>query len=581
MEKKKIIGLSLTGVFVTSLIVGIPLYLNRFQNSKDEDSYAFLPQIRIEEVVPKYLWQEFTVWANLSANTSQIEYDLYLNDQQLYSGKCANNSNINYTFNPLNPSRYNFTIIAEDENNLTKSESIIILILDDSDFDGDNLYDHQESLQFHTDPTKNDTDSDGLRDDLELFTYKSNPNSNDSDSDHLLDYLEIFTYHTNPISNDSDSDGLQDYEEIFTLFTNATSNDTDGDLVDDFSEIYLFLKNPLIKDTIPRIWEGGAVNISFHYKEGMPQYFPSYHTFTKDVYAVPRTFYRFLCNLIQNGTSYIESLIRAGPIKIMIIDNFNSGDIEERVHGSTCVSICDETISATVGSTNNTKFFSIIKYSVSELDRSWKTAINYAIAQGVDVISLSQVSYYGSTLYFDLIQECIEKYDISFCSGTGNDNQGDPTQILSNSIRYPALHPSTIVIGGVVSTDGHWKRWDNGIEGSTWGRSSMVYNDTTYNCSVDLVANCQRRILFTTYFGVSWAIPQVAAVCGLLLNANPYLTPLEIRQILINSTNQINPDQYSYDQNPFVNSQPNWDPEVGYGMLNPAEAIKLAVDFTN
>ncbi|MHA1673910.1 MAG: S8 family serine peptidase [Promethearchaeota archaeon] len=121
------------------------------------------------------------------------------------------------------------------------------------------------------------------------------------------------------------------------------------------------------------------------------------------------------------------------------------------------------------------------------------------------------------------------------CTGTGNDNRGDPDVVGVNTLRYPSLHPDTLVIGGIVfNTDSNqWERWDEGSSqpGSNWGRSFMVYDSTGYYSALELVANCERTIVFQEYYGVSWAIPKVAGIVATMLWANPYLSPSIVRHI--------------------------------------------------
>jgi hypothetical protein len=65
-----------------------------------------------------------------------------------------------------------------------------------------------------------------------LSTYDS-----DSDGDEISDYDETAIYFTNPLSNDTDQDRLSDYDEIFVYETNPNNADTDGDGMNDFDEI--------------------------------------------------------------------------------------------------------------------------------------------------------------------------------------------------------------------------------------------------------------------------------------------------------------------------------------------------------
>ncbi|MCF2139346.1 MAG: S8/S53 family peptidase [Candidatus Lokiarchaeota archaeon] len=230
----------------------------------------------------------------------------------------------------------------------------------------------------------------------------------------------------------------------------------------------------------------------------------------------------------------------------------------------------------------------MLSYFVSENNRSWGTAFQYAIAQGVDVISLSQVSTYGSTPFFDEISECIEKYHIIFSAGTGNDNRGDPVLNATNNLRYPATHPDTLVVGGIIQNThvnpSQWKHWNEGPgnPGSNWGRGVVNYNNSNYYSAVELVTDCKRHIAFSDYYGVSWAIPQIAGMAAALIYSNSLLTPSDVRILLISTAIQITPSLYNYTNSHFTNSTnwpTGWNPEVGYGMPDINLAITQALSI--
>ena len=117
-----------------------------------------------------------------------------------------------------------------------------------------------------------------------------------------------------------------------------------------------------------------------------------------------------------------------------------------------------------------------------------------------------------------------------------------------------------------------------GAAGSNWGRAKIVYNNTEYFSAVELVADCHSRIAFSDYYGVSWAIPQVAAMAASILFQNLLLKPDDVRELLITSAIQITPSLYTYAEAPFNFEGwfEGWNPEVGYGMPNIEMALQLA-----
>ncbi|MHA1796461.1 MAG: S8 family serine peptidase, partial [Promethearchaeota archaeon] len=493
---------------------------------------------------------------------------------------------------------YNISLEIMDFMNFTKENSTQLTVLQDIDSDNDQLFDHQEISYYLTNPNLNDTDADLLTDVEEILRYFTDPLQNDTDEDLLYDGAEILTFHTDPLQNDTDQDGFLDGEEIFTYSTNPAANDTDSDGCDDFSEVKFFATDPTILDCSPPYWDGGLVDIQANFRPGEPKFIPFSEKpkSSENMYSIPRLLYLYLCERIRNDRAntsingsksnffYISALQRVSPVQILVIDAFNSTELEERVHGNTCVNILEETLESIFGSNSLSRNFSIIKYSVAENNRSWATAFEYAIAKGVDVISLSQVSSYGSIPFFDEISLCVNKYQIIFVSGTGNDNRGDPVINATNNLRYPATHPNTLVVGGVILnsqvTPSRWERWNEGIgaAGSNWGRAKIVYNNTEYFSAVELVADCHSRIAFSDYYGVSWAIPQVAAMAASILFQNLLLKPDDVRELLITSAIQITPSLYTYAEAPFNFEGwfEGWNPEVGYGMPNIEMALQLA-----
>jgi hypothetical protein len=116
--------------------------------------------------------------------------------------------------------------------------------VNDADTDDDRLSDGQEVHTYGTEPDDADSDGggeedgdevDGGRDPLDAFDdiYVSNT---DTDGDDLTDDDETNIYGTDPNDVDSDDDGLDDYNEVMVWGTDPNETDTDGDGVDDYVE---------------------------------------------------------------------------------------------------------------------------------------------------------------------------------------------------------------------------------------------------------------------------------------------------------------------------------------------------------
>ncbi|MDJ0576930.1 MAG: S8 family serine peptidase [Xenococcaceae cyanobacterium MO_234.B1] len=68
---------------------------------------------------------------------------------------------------------------------------------------------------------------------------------------------------------------------------------------------------------------------------------------------------------------------------------------------------------------------------------------------------------------------------------------------------------------------------------------------------------------FPNFFGTSAAAPHAAAVAALMQDANPYITPAEIREILARTAIDMGSEGYDFD--------------TGYGFINAERAVKAAI----
>jgi len=114
-------------------------------------------------------------------------------------------------------------------------------------------------------------------------------------------------------------------------------------------------------------------------------------------------------------------------------------------------------------------------------------------------------------------------------------------------------------------------------------REGYRYSSSGYGSHLDVVA-CGEKILTTAgnvdyvnFDATSAAAPQVAGVAALVLSVNPNLTARQVNDIIKITASKIEGDGYDYQNKP-INENINglWNEEVGYGLVNAYEAVKLA-----
>ncbi|MGX8797108.1 S8 family peptidase [Fusibacter sp. JL298sf-3] len=164
--------------------------------------------------------------------------------------------------------------------------------------------------------------------------------------------------------------------------------------------------------------------------------------------------------------------------------------------------------------------------------------IYHAVAQGADVINMSLGGGRYVQAYSDACDYAVQQ-GVVVVAATGNDSR--------NSISYPAKYASTIAVGNIDVNKQRWgtSNYGDGLEIMAPGRNVL---STTPNNK------------YARYTGTSMATPHVAGIVGLMVAANPNITPNEVRQILRNTAENVGPA---------------W--EYGYGLVDAEAAVREAL----
>ena len=123
--------------------------------------------------------------------------------------------------------------------------------------------------------------------------------------------------------------------------------------------------------------------------------------------------------------------------------------------------------------------------------------------------------------------------------------------------------------------------WVIGVGASTEDNKKAHYSN--YGDNIDILAPGGRgdgglvaakySTTYTKRFnGTSASAPIVAGVVALMLEVNPYLTPKQVRKILINTTEKIDSENANYNSNGFSHTH-------AYGKVNATRAVSLAKTY--
>ena len=169
----------------------------------------------------------------------------------------------------------------------------------------------------------------------------------------------------------------------------------------------------------------------------------------------------------------------------------------------------------------------------------------WAISHDADIINLSLGTANQSAALTAAIAEA-EAQGIVVIAASGNNGlAGDP-------VRYPAALDTVIAVGAT------------GVDGVHWPQSSRSPTLDVVAPGEDIMSLAGSATdAYRQMSGTSMATPQVAGTVAILLQADPTLTPAQIRTLLRSTADDLGVVGH--------------DPEYGYGLLDPVEAL-AAVD---
>lgn len=175
----------------------------------------------------------------------------------------------------------------------------------------------------------------------------------------------------------------------------------------------------------------------------------------------------------------------------------------------------------------------------------WASGVRYSVEQGARVINLSAGGSGGSSSLTRAIESAIAS-GVVFVTITNNDGEGN--------VDYPGNLEAPITVGA-TERDGSktsFSNWGEGIDMVAPGRDIF-----TVNLSGNL----------SSWWGTSFAAPQVAGAAALLLSLNPELDHHSIASLLTAGAEDLIGDD---------NDTPGFDDYYGWGRLNIYNSLILA-----
>src|SRR6266508_4110794 len=271
----------------------------------------------------------------------------------------------------------------------------------------------------------------------------------------------------------------------------------------------------------------------------------------------------FASNGINVGTMGTGTFVTTGPI----------GAAGLAFHGTACAGVAAASINNTLGVAGLAGLCQIIPVAFqtgSEME--FKAGINYAVANGAKVLSMS----FGNGYVYEAVNPWTTADPvIAAAAATGlvmcaaTHNQG-----MLGAITYPATHPDVMACGASDVAD-------NRHSVSNYGPQMSVVAPGDDLPTTDLANTYRPNFHYT-----SAATPHVAGLAALLFSLyappSPPSTGLgntaaeqgkRVRDIIEQTADKV-PVPWAYTDNPaYANG--TWKPEMGYGRINAKKALDL------
>ncbi|MCP4763795.1 MAG: S8 family serine peptidase [archaeon] len=193
-------------------------------------------------------------------------------------------------------------------------------------------------------------------------------------------------------------------------------------------------------------------------------------------------------------------------------------------------------------------------------DGNFIKGIEWCIENEMDIISMS----FGKKTKSSSIETAIKA---AYAAGiTLVASSGNIPELGSTEVAFPAAFDETIAVGA-TRTRGRTTTYScYGEEINVVAPGNIIYSTMpTYTVTLNWLRNMAKNYEYGS--GTSMAAPMVTGICALMLQANPNLTPDDIKDILQMTATDIN--------------ETGFDERTGHGLVNAKAAVDLALSVSN
>ncbi|TPW14318.1 MAG: AprE2, partial [bacterium] len=234
-----------------------------------------------------------------------------------------------------------------------------------------------------------------------------------------------------------------------------------------------------------------------------------------------------------------------------------------------------------------------LEWVLQNRDKLWDGLPAGSIWQGIDVVNMSlgspQSNSDGSGASMALVNQVVDA-GIVVCIASGNDSRGTGASgsLTEAGMASPAAADKCIAVGA-SSTSRTLNRLDDLVTSfSNEGpRLSDGDGDPSDEMKPDIIAPGAGILSaggdftsdgsnYSQLSGTSMACPHAAGCVALVLQANPSLSPPEVRTILQNTAEHFIPSVKGPFRTYPASTDPNYDPGSGWGLIDVYAAVKEA-----